>query len=180
MKRIYGKIRSHSPPNRAPSPTCLHCDVTHISLTTGIVALRISSWRVREREERRQARRTLWSVYAGRVIFHYLNHLHGIIKYYKHFWDSFLEVWVAGLSIIAINHIGTGAKTAAGTRSPLWRTRLLDSESCSFTHPAVRGIKCSFSPKSTQSCYNMSYIHSRKNKTKQLYKCSCYSKLCHD
>ena len=71
MKRIYNKIRSKSPPNRAPSPSCLHCDVTHLSLTTGIVALHIPSWRVREREERRQARKALWPVNAGRVIYRY-------------------------------------------------------------------------------------------------------------
>ena len=39
----------------------------------------------------------------------------------------FLEVYVAGLSINTINHIDTGAKTATGKRSPLWRTRLLDA-----------------------------------------------------
>ena len=42
---IYEKIRSKSLPNLAPSPTCLHRDVTYISLTTGIVALHIPSWR---------------------------------------------------------------------------------------------------------------------------------------
>ena len=41
IPRIYDKIRSKSPPNRATSPTCLHCDVTHLSLTTGVVALHI-------------------------------------------------------------------------------------------------------------------------------------------
>ena len=46
VKCIHDKIRSKSPPNRATSLTCLHCDVTHISLTTGIVALDIPSWRV--------------------------------------------------------------------------------------------------------------------------------------
>ena len=56
---MYGKVRSKSPPNRAPSPSCLHGDVTHLSLTTGIVALHIPSWRVREPEERRQARKTV-------------------------------------------------------------------------------------------------------------------------
>ena len=40
IKRIYDKIRSKSPPNRATSPSCLHCDVTHPSLTTGVVASR--------------------------------------------------------------------------------------------------------------------------------------------
>ena len=33
MKRIYDLIRSISPPNRAPSPTCLH--VTHLSFSSG-------------------------------------------------------------------------------------------------------------------------------------------------
>ena len=41
-------MHSKSPPNRALSPTCLHCDITHLSLMTGIVALHIPSWRVRE------------------------------------------------------------------------------------------------------------------------------------
>ena len=54
IKRIYDRIRSKSPPNRATLPTCLHCDVTHPSLTTGVVALRIPSRRVGVREESRQ------------------------------------------------------------------------------------------------------------------------------
>ena len=139
MKRIYSKIRSKSPPNRALSPVCLHCDVMHLSLTTGIVALHIPSWRVREREEHRQVRKTVWPVDAVRVICCYRSHLNGIANHHKDFLDSFLEVEVAGLSVITINQIGTGAKTAAGTRSPLWRTRLLDGGSCSFTHSVVRG-----------------------------------------
>ena len=48
---------------------------------------------------------------------------------------------------VAMNHVDTGSKTAAGTRPPLWRTRLLDAESCSFTHPAVRDNHYSFAPK---------------------------------
>ena len=96
MKSIYDKIRSKSPPNRALSPTCLHhvhCDVTLLSLTTGIVALHIPSWRVREREERCQARKIVGPVNAGRLICRYRNHLYGITNhYYKHFWDSCLEV----------------------------------------------------------------------------------------
>ena len=83
MKRIYGKIRSKSPPNRAPSPSCLHCDVMHLSLTTGLVALHIPSWRVWEREERRQARKTVWPVDSGRVIYRYRNHLYGITNHHK-------------------------------------------------------------------------------------------------
>ena len=43
--RIYDKIRSKSPPNRATLPTCLHFDVTHHPLTTGIAALHIPSGR---------------------------------------------------------------------------------------------------------------------------------------
>ena len=31
ITRLYDKIHSKSPPNRATSPTCLHCDVTHLS-----------------------------------------------------------------------------------------------------------------------------------------------------
>ena len=65
---IYDKIRPKSPPNRATSPTCLHCDVTHLSLTTGVVALHIPPWRIEVREERRQARKIVWPVNAGRVI----------------------------------------------------------------------------------------------------------------
>ena len=37
------------------SPACLLCDVTHLSLTKGIVALRILCRRIREHEDRRQA-----------------------------------------------------------------------------------------------------------------------------
>ena len=68
ITRIYDKIRSKSPPNRATSPTCLHCDVTHLSLTTGVVALHIPSRRVGVREEHRQARKIVLPVIAGRVI----------------------------------------------------------------------------------------------------------------
>ena len=50
---IYDKIRSKSPLNRATSPTCLHCDVTHHSLTTGVVTLHIPSRRVGVHEENR-------------------------------------------------------------------------------------------------------------------------------
>ena len=93
MKRSYDKIRSKSPPNRAPSPTCLHCDITHLFLTTGIVALHIPSWRVRERKERCQAHQNyVWPVNAGRGICCYRNHLYGIINHHKHSWDSVLEV----------------------------------------------------------------------------------------
>ena len=66
INRIYDKIRSKLPPNRATSPTCLHCDITHLSLTTGVAALHIPSWRAGLREERRQALKTVWPVHAGR------------------------------------------------------------------------------------------------------------------
>ena len=62
MKRIYAKIHEKSQPSRVPSSTCLHCDVTQLALTTEIVDLNILSWRVREREERRQVRKTMWPV----------------------------------------------------------------------------------------------------------------------
>ena len=62
MKHISDKICSKAAPNRAPSPTCLSFDITHTCLTTGIVALYIPSWRVRERERRRQARKTVWPI----------------------------------------------------------------------------------------------------------------------
>ena len=146
ITRIYDKIRSKSP-NRATSPTCIHCDVTHLSLTTGVVALYIPLRRVRVCEEHRQARKIVWPVIAGRVICCYQNNLCGIINHHKHIWECFCNVSVAGLSIITMNHIDTGTKTAAGTRSPLWRTQLLDAGSCSFTHPAVRDNHYSFAPK---------------------------------
>ena len=40
IKYIYNKIHSKSPPNR---PICLHCDVMHLYLMTGVAALHISS-----------------------------------------------------------------------------------------------------------------------------------------
>ena len=147
MKRIYDKIHPKPPPNLATSPTCLHCDVTHLSLTTGVVALHIPSWRIEVREERRQARKIVWPVNAGRVICRYQNNLCGIINHHKHIRYCFLDVQVAGSSIITINHIDTDPKTAGDTRCPLWRTRLLDAGSCCFTHPAVKGNHYSFAPK---------------------------------
>ena len=92
IKSIHDKIRSKSPSNKATSPTCLHCDVTHPSLTTGVVALYIPSWRVGVREERRQARKTVWPVNAGRVICRYQNNLCGIINHHKHIRECFLDV----------------------------------------------------------------------------------------
>ena len=44
IKRIYHRILSDYPPNRPTSSTWLHCDVTHLSWTTGVVALPIPSW----------------------------------------------------------------------------------------------------------------------------------------
>ena len=81
---IYDKIRSKSPPNGVTSPTWLHRDVTHLSLTTGVVALHIPSRRVGLHEEHRQARKIVWPVNAGRVIWHYQNSLCGIINHHKH------------------------------------------------------------------------------------------------
>ena len=92
MKRIYDKIRPKSPPNRATSPTCLHCDVTHLSLTTGVVALHIPSWRIEVHEEHRQARKIVWPVNAGRVICRHQNNLCGIINDHKHIRYCFLDV----------------------------------------------------------------------------------------
>ena len=86
------KKRSKSPPNRATSPTCLHCDVTHLSLTTGVVALHIPSRRVGVCEEHRQARKIVWPVNAGRVICRYQNNLCGIINHHKHIWECFCDV----------------------------------------------------------------------------------------
>ena len=92
MKRIYDKIHPKSPPNLAMSLTCLHCDVTHLSLTTGVVALHILSWMIEVREERRQARKNEWPVNAGRVICRYQNNLCGIINHHKHIRYCFLNV----------------------------------------------------------------------------------------
>ena len=92
ITRIYDKIRSKSPPNRATSPTCLHCDVTLLILTTGVVALHIPSRRVGVREEHRQARKTVWPVNAGRMICRYQNNLCGIINHHKHIWECFCDV----------------------------------------------------------------------------------------
>ena len=92
MKRIYDKIRPKSPPNRATSPTCLHCDVTHLSLTTGVLALHIPSWRIEVREERRQARKIVWPVNAGRVICRHQNNSCGIINHHKHIRYCFMDV----------------------------------------------------------------------------------------
>ena len=90
ITRIYNKIPSKSPPKRATSPTCLHCDVTHLSLTTGVVALHIPSRRVGVREEHRQARKTVWPANAGRVICRYQNNLCGFINHHKHIWECFV------------------------------------------------------------------------------------------
>ena len=92
ITRIYDKIRSKSHPNRATSPTCLHCDVTHLSLTTGVVALHIPSRRVGVREEHRQAGKTVWPVNAGRVICRSQINLCGIINHHKHIWECFCDV----------------------------------------------------------------------------------------
>ena len=92
MKRIYDKILQNPPPNLATSPTCLHYDVTHLSLTTGVVALHIPSWRIEVHEECRQARKIVWPVNAGRVICRYQNNLCGIINHHKHIRYYFLDV----------------------------------------------------------------------------------------
>ena len=49
IKRIWQNMFKISP-NRVALSTCLHCDITHLSLTTGVVALHIPSWRVWEHE----------------------------------------------------------------------------------------------------------------------------------
>ena len=87
IKCIYDKMCS--PPNRAMSPTCLHCDVTHPSVTTGVVALHIPLWRVGVHEEHNQARKTVWPVNAGRVICYCQNYLCGIINHHKHIRECF-------------------------------------------------------------------------------------------
>ena len=89
IKRIYDKICSKSPLNRATSSTCLHCDVMHLSLTTGVAALHISSWRVGVHKEHHQAHKTVWPVNAGIVICHYQNNICGIINHHKYIRDCF-------------------------------------------------------------------------------------------
>ena len=86
IKCIYNKIHSKPPPNRVTSPTCLHCDVMHLSLMTGVVALHIPLWRLGEREEHSQALNTVWPLNAGKVICGYQSNLNGIINHYKHIW----------------------------------------------------------------------------------------------
>ena len=76
----------------SPSPTCRHCDVTHLSLTTGVVALHIPSWRVGVRQEHCKARKAVWPVNAGRVICRYQNNLCGIINHHKHIRECFCDV----------------------------------------------------------------------------------------
>ena len=92
ITHIYDKICSKSPPNRSTSPTDLRCDVTHLSLTTGVVALHILSRRVGVCKEHCQARKTVWPVNAGRVICRYQNNLCGIINHHKHIWECFCDV----------------------------------------------------------------------------------------
>ena len=54
------------------TPTCLHFDVTHLSLTTAVVALHISR-----------------SLDARREIYRYQNNLHGNTYHNKHIWYCF-------------------------------------------------------------------------------------------
>ena len=109
---------------------------------------------VREHEENRQAPKFVWSVYPWRMICRYQNYMHGITNHHKHIWGGLLKLLLANLSIIKKNHIYTNAKTAAGTPSPLWRTRLPDAGSCSFTQPAIRDNHYSFAPEFTPSWYD--------------------------
>ena len=92
ITRIYDKIRSKTPPNRATSPTCLRCDVTHLSLNDGSCSFTHPVARVGVREEHRQARKTVWPVDAGRVICRSQNNLCGIINHHKHIWECFCDV----------------------------------------------------------------------------------------
>ena len=134
---------------------CIKRTYDRIRSMTGLVALHIPSWRVRECEKRRQARKTVRPLNVGRGICHYQKHSYGITKHHKHICYV-LEEKVAALSIITMNHIDIGVKTAPGMHSPLSRTRLLDDAGgCNFTHPAaVRCNHCSFAPKIAQSCCN--------------------------
>ena len=89
IKRTYDKTRSQPSPNQTTSPTCLHCDVTHLSLPTGFVAFRIPSWRVGLREKRRQPHKTMYRVNAGGVVCRYQNISYVITNHHKHIWDCF-------------------------------------------------------------------------------------------
>ena len=109
IKRIYDRIRS----------------------TTGVVTLHIPSWRVRECEKRRQARKTVRPLNVGRGICHCQKHSYGITKHHKHICYV-LEEKVAPLSIITMNHID------------ICGTLLLDTGSCNLIDPAVRGNHYSF------------------------------------
>ena len=105
IKRITTKYvqNHHQIDNRTTLPTCLYCAVTHLTLTTGVAALHIPSWRVRVREEHRKALKAMWPVHAGRVIYRYQNNLFGIINHQQHIWSSFSEVYVADLNIVALH-----------------------------------------------------------------------------
>ena len=95
------------------SHTCLHYDVTHLSLTTGVVALHTPSWRVGVPDERIQEG---WFV-AIKLIYMESSipiNIHEIIV---------LEVYAAGLSIITMNHIDTSVWHAISilTHATDWR-----------------------------------------------------------
>ena len=124
----------------------------HIShLTMGVVALHISSSRVPEPEESRQAHQSVWPFNAARVICRYQNHLYEIIiNIYEVFFLNISHKFKHNQMI----HIDIGVKTVVGTQSLLWRTWLLGARRCNFTHLAVRGNQSSFAPKSTQWWYN--------------------------
>ena len=66
-----------------------------------------------------QAYKTVRPVDAGKAIYRFQNHLHGIINHHKHVWGCCMEISPVGLSIITINHADTGVKIAAGTWYPL-------------------------------------------------------------
>ena len=103
MKRIYGKIRLEISTKSSAlaylSPLWRHASL----LKTGIVALHIPSRRVREREERRQVRITVWPVIAGRVICRYRNRVYGINNHHKQFRDSFFLKSKSQVSPITIS-----------------------------------------------------------------------------
>ena len=134
-------LRQKSPPNGAMSPICLHCEVTHLSLTTGDVALHTPSWRVGVREEHCKACKTLWPVSYRKSKSFIWNH-QSQKTYLRLFF--FLKYRLQVLSIVTMNYIDTGAKTATGMCSPLWCAWWLDIGSGNFTPPAIRANHYSF------------------------------------
>ena len=79
---------------------------------------------------------------------HQLMQEEGLTNHQKHIWGYFSEVEAAGWGILTMNHIDNGIKTAADSRSSLWRTRLLPvMPGCVTLQISNRGNHYSFAPK---------------------------------